>query len=318
MDVKYVERELLYDADMWPPSMELAELHSRCSEPGLASATVSCPCCQQPICRTHTSWWRRNISSDFSGHSVIVSYFRILKTLIVVMLLTCLLAIYPIVQRFRVCASETCLTDIFGLLQIIAYRELFSSISPEAATALGGTTLTQFLLLQFANFVLVVIVELSIRESDEFTLYGHNSLLLKNLPSDSSEESVRTLLQEECEVTDILEVTLLYEIADFVKYQQQRNNLFFLALSYEADCVTIKEKVAAEKKLQAIDEAYQAVCRRDKNTTRAIILFNINEDRQRVSRRFHLSACQRVGIHFDKVQKKSNQVIYCSSVREPN
>lgn len=52
MDFSYQNfvKRLDYKPYQWPPDISLAELHSRCSEPGPENPKgVRCPCCDFPI-----------------------------------------------------------------------------------------------------------------------------------------------------------------------------------------------------------------------------------------------------------------------------
>ena len=69
-----------YDPFKYPPDLEMARLHSKCSEPGdYRPDGKTCPCCDIQEKALVTNWAKRTISDDFIENGAVVSYFSLLK-----------------------------------------------------------------------------------------------------------------------------------------------------------------------------------------------------------------------------------------------
>jgi hypothetical protein len=85
--------------------MDLARLHSRCSEPGDENPQGEiCPCCNVQEKKFVTNWAKRSISEDFKQNGAVLSYFSLMKFYSIAMLIS--IGVYSCYQMY--CLQYIC------------------------------------------------------------------------------------------------------------------------------------------------------------------------------------------------------------------
>jgi hypothetical protein len=183
-----------YNPLLWPPDINLAQLHFNCCKPGIDNTEGrQCPCCNRFEKLSNSRWPVRDIVKDFKNYGGgIPGYFHLLIYLIVVLIILCGVAvIYHIMLLDQVCPTLVGTKDhcasTMGVFYFCDTETLYNTLvangNQNQATVLQGIQLATYLILVIATIGIKVILHvLNKGRNLDGKLFSRFSLMIKNIP----------------------------------------------------------------------------------------------------------------------------------------
>lgn len=218
------DRNIMYDPLKYPPDLDLAQLHSECTQPGddYPEGRI-CPCCKTQEKRPIKNWWSRNIRKDFTKYGgAVVTYFSLLKfyavsTLIIFMIYggfqTVVTRQACDIERDSDIPNKLCV-DPMGLW-VVSTEDLIQLLrdqgSDDKATILlylRGVAFVILTVLNFGSLYLVSSRRFHQKMKEQPGLH-HFALFFKNLDKSWKEEDLRKEIMDVSPDIEIREIVFL-------------------------------------------------------------------------------------------------------------